>query len=147
VPTVTAVTGDISISNTGVTAIGSGVIVNADISATAAISGSKIVSGTTSVVGVVQLTDSTTSTSTTTAATPNSVKTAKDVADAALPKSGGTITGDLLIGNTGTFAFEGATDNDFETTLAVADPTADRTILLPNLTGTLTSQLDDGTYT
>jgi hypothetical protein len=149
VATVVAVTGDISISNTGVTAIGSGVIVDADISATAAISGSKIVSGTTSDVGVVQLEDSTTSTSTTKAATPNSVKTAKDVADAALPKSGGTITGNLLIGNTGTFTFEGATDNDFETTLAVADPTEDRTITLPNLTGTvaLTSQLDDGTYT
>jgi hypothetical protein len=130
VPTVVAVTGDISIDNTGATAIASGVIVNADISATAAISGSKIVSGTTSVVGVVQLEDSTTSTSTTKAATPNSVKTAKDVADAALPKAGGTITGDLLIGNTGTFAFEGATDDGFETTLSVADPTADRTITL-----------------
>jgi hypothetical protein len=33
--------------------------------------------------------------------------------------------------------FEGATDNAFETTLAVTDPTADRTITLPNATGTV----------
>ena len=59
----------------------------------AAISGSKIVSGTTSVVGVVQLTDSTSSTSTSTAATPNAVKSAYDLANAALPRTGGTMTG------------------------------------------------------
>ncbi len=33
--------------------------------------------------------------------------------------------------------FEGATADDFETTLVVADPTLDRTITLPNLTGTV----------
>ena len=32
--------------------------------------------------------------------------------------------------------FEGSTDNDFETTLAVTDPTADRTITLPDAGGT-----------
>lgn len=32
--------------------------------------------------------------------------------------------------------YEGATANDFETTLAVVDPTADRTITLPDLSGT-----------
>jgi hypothetical protein len=39
--------------------------------------------------------------------------------------------------------FEGATADSFETTLAVTDPTADRTITLPNATGTvaLTSDL------
>lgn len=39
--------------------------------------------------------------------------------------------------------FEGATDDGFETSLTVADPTADNTISLPDLTGTvaLTSQL------
>jgi hypothetical protein len=39
--------------------------------------------------------------------------------------------------------FEGATANDYETTLEVTDPTADRTITLPNATGTvaLTSDL------
>ena len=33
--------------------------------------------------------------------------------------------------------FEGATDDSFETTLAVTDPTADRTVTLPNATGTV----------
>ena len=33
--------------------------------------------------------------------------------------------------------FEGATANDFETTLAIADPTADRTITLPDTSGTV----------
>ena len=86
VPTATAITGDISIDSSGVTAIASGVIVNADINASAAIDGTKIVAGTTSVRGTLQLTDSTSSTSTTTAATPNSVKTAYDLANAAQPK-------------------------------------------------------------
>ena len=87
-----------------------GTIVNADINASAAITGSKITTGTTSAVGVLQLTDSTSSTSATTAATPNSVKTSFDLAGAALPKSGGTLTGDLTIpdkiihsGDTNTF--------------------------------------------
>ena len=148
VATVTPVTGDVTISNSGVTAITAGSIVNADISASAAIAGSKIVSGTTSVVGVVQLNDTTTSTSTTQAATANAVRTTKIVADAALPTTGGTITGELLIGTTGTFKFEGATDDAFETRLTVVDPTADRLITFQDSDGTVafTSQLDDGTY-
>jgi hypothetical protein len=93
VATSTAVSGDVTISSSGVTAISSGVIVDADVNAAAAISGSKIQAATTSNAGAVQLTDSTSSTSTSTAATPNSVKTAYDLAAAALPKSGGTMTG------------------------------------------------------
>jgi hypothetical protein len=34
-------------------------------------------------------------------------------------------------------AFEGATDNTSETSLVAADPSADRTITLPNETGTV----------
>ena len=41
--------------------------------------------------------------------------------------------------------FEGATDDAHETTLQVADPTADRTITLPNLSGTVSTI--DGTET
>ena len=43
----------------------------------------------------------------------------------------------------GNIVFEGATADDYETTLAITDPTADRTITLPNATGTvaLTSDL------
>ena len=41
--------------------------------------------------------------------------------------------------------FEGSTANEFETTLAVTDPTGDRTITLPNVTGTVitTGNLSD----
>ena len=41
--------------------------------------------------------------------------------------------------------FEGATANDYETTIAVAEPTADRTITFPNATGTvaLTSDISN----
>ena len=103
---------------------------------------------TTSVDGIVQLSDSTSTTSSVLAATPTAVKSAFDLANAALPKAGGTVTGEILIGSAGSLVFEGATDDGFELTLAVADPTADRTITLPNLTGTvaLTSQLDDGSF-
>ena len=37
----------------------------------------------------------------------------------------------------GTVVFEGATADDFETTLTVVDPTSDQTITLPNSTGTV----------
>ena len=105
-------------------------------------------SATTSVDGIVQLSDSTSTTSSVLAATPTAVKAAYDLAALALPKAGGTVTGELLFGTTGTLVFEGSTDDAFETTLAVADPTADQVITLPNATGTvaLTSDLNDGTY-
>jgi hypothetical protein len=63
---------------------------------TQTIDAARVVAGSTSAAGVLQLTDSTSSTSTTTAATPNSVKTAYDLADAALPKTGGTMTGAIM---------------------------------------------------
>jgi hypothetical protein len=105
-------------------------------------------SATTGVDGIVQLSDSISTTSSVLAATPTAVKTAYDLANAALPKAGGTITGALEIGTAGSLVFEGSTADGNETTLTVADPTADRTITLPNATGTvaLTSDLNDGTY-
>jgi len=106
VPAAVAVTGDIGINNAGLTSITAGAIVNADVNASAAIAGSKITTGTTSTVGVLQLTDSTNSTSATTAATPAAVKTVNDAlttttatANAAVPKAGGTMTGNLIIDN------------------------------------------------
>ena len=49
--------------------------------------------------------------------------------------SGGVdVTGNVDL--TGSIVFEGATADAHETTLAVTDPTADRTITLPNATGT-----------
>lgn len=110
VPTARTVTGDVAISNTGVTSIATGVIVDADVSGSAAITGSKIAAGTTSARGTLQLTDSTSSTSITTAATPNSVKTAYDLAAAALPTSGGTMTGAITFAAGQTISGYGAID-------------------------------------
>ena len=45
---------------------------------------------------------------------------------------------ELPVGHT--IRFEGATDNAFETFLTVTDPTADRTLTLPNETGTIATQ-------
>jgi hypothetical protein len=56
-----------------------------------------------------------------------------------------TISTDNHIFSGGSIIFEGATDDGFETTLAVTDPTADRTITLPNATGTVS--LTDATET
>ncbi len=63
-----------------------------------------------------------------------------------------TVTGNLAVQGTTTtvnsttieitnsFTFEGATSDNFETTLSVIDPTADRTINLPNESGTVVLQ-------
>ena len=52
--------------------------------------------------------------------------------------TGFTLFGSSIVLDTAkTIIFEGATANDFETSLTVVDPTADRTISLPNNTGTV----------
>ena len=51
-----------------------------------------------------------------------------------------TFTGSVVFDTGVALIFEGATADGFETTLAVADPTADRTLTLPNSTGTLATQ-------
>jgi len=91
--------------------------------------------GTTSVAGALQLTDSTSSTSTTTAATPNAVKTAKDAADtaqttanAALPKAGGQISGNITCAGTETvdgrdLSVDGAKLDGIEASADVTDAT------------------------
>ena len=48
---------------------------------------------------------------------------------------------------TGNLVFEGATDDNNETTLAITDPTADRTISVPDRSGTLITSGDTGTVT
>lgn len=62
-----------------------------------------------------------------------------------LDATGGTMTGHLTMGEDTTIIFEGATADAHETTLTVADPTADRTITLPNVTGTVVTTGDTGT--
>ena len=54
------------------------------------------------------------------------------------------MTGNLQMGEDTTIIFEGGTDDGYETTLTVADPTADRTITLPNVTGTVITTGDTG---
>lgn len=50
---------------------------------------------------------------------------------------GGGNTGILKIDPDGSIIFEGATANTYETTFAITDPTADRTITFPNSSGTV----------
>ena len=75
------------------------------------------------------------------------IASATDVVEAvtALNTDLTTISTDNHIFSGGSIIFEGATDDGFETTLAVTDPTADRTITLPNATGTVS--LTDATET
>ena len=56
-----------------------------------------------------------------------------------------TISTDNHVFGGGSITFEGVTEDSFETTLAVTDPTADRTFTLPNHDGTV--MLIDGTQT
>jgi hypothetical protein len=71
-----------------------------------------------------------------------------------LDKTGGTITGDVIIGSGGNitvgaggFRFEGSTADDYETILTAVDPTADRTITFPNVSGTVVTTGDTGSVT
>ena len=61
--------------------------------------------------------------------------------------TGDTMTGHLTMGEDTTIIFEGGTDDAYETTLTVADPDADRTITLPNVTGTVVTTGDTATVT
>jgi hypothetical protein len=79
----------------------------------------------------------------------------------ALTMSGANVTvaGDLTVSGTTTtvdsttiniqnsFVFEGATDDAYETTLTTVDPTADRTLSLPNATDTLIGKATTDTLT
>ena len=73
----------------------------------------------------------TSSAATTGEGTTHSLSIGQDVATSA------SVTFAGLTLNSGSMVFEGTTANDFETTLAVTDPTADRTITLPDATGTV----------
>jgi hypothetical protein len=59
----------------------------------------------------------------------------QELDDEKIAKTGGVVTGELLIGTAGTFGFEGSTANAYETYLSVVDPTADRTIVFPDQSG------------
>ena len=57
---------------------------------------------------------------------------------------GTTFTGDINFGTNSKINFEGATDNNFETTFTVTNPTDDRTITLPDVSGTVITTGDTG---
>ena len=63
-----------------------------------------------------------------------------------LPKAGGTMTGNIELNNVN-IVFEGSAADAYETTLTVTNPTADRTITLPNVTGTVVTTGDTGSVT
>ena len=61
--------------------------------------------------------------------------------------SGLNVAGNVTVGSGGALIFEGTTDDAFETTISVTDPTADRTIVFPNISGTVVTTGDTGTVT
>ena len=128
-------TGDVtSVGNA--TSIAIGVIVNADINASAAIAGSKIVAATTSVVGAVQLSDSTSTTSSVLAATPTAVKAAYDLAAAALPLAGGAMTGDITLNAQSDLRFADSDSSHYIAIQAPSTVAANVTLTLPAADGT-----------
>ena len=66
--------------------------------------------------------------------------------------SGGAVSGttgtfsNLNLTQNGVLVFEGSTNDDFETTVTVTNPTADRTITLPNSSGVLATEGDSLAY-
>jgi hypothetical protein len=128
---VTSVTGTSPIASTGGT--------TPDIS---------IQDGTTTQKGAVQLEDSTSSTSTTKAATPASVKSAYDLADlagtvaaAALPKAGGTMTGDITLNAQSDLRFADADSSNWVAFQAPATVASNVTWTLPATDGTASQVL------
>lgn len=88
-----------------------------------------------------------------TAATLSDIGAITDVVDDASPQLGGnldlnsySITGNGNININGSITLEGTTNDDYEVTLTGGDPTADRTIDLPDKSGTiaLTSDITGG---
>ena len=64
----------------------------------------------------------------------------------AVTNSGAVTTNNITL-NGSNLIFEGLVENAFETILTVAEPTIDRTITLPNITGTVITTGDTGTVT
>ena len=123
-------------------------------------------------LGTIEISSNTIRSTNTSLVTINDPLTVVGVLNASSIISAGTIAGTAISGTTGTFTgavsgtqgtfssalegtelnltsgtikFEGSTANDFETTLTVVDPTADRTITLPNISGTVITTGDTGT--
>ena len=63
------------------------------------------------------------------------------------PLTGAITSSGIQLTTNGTLIFEGSADDSHETTLTVINPTADRTISIPNVTGTLVTSGDTGSVT
>ena len=127
VPTYATLTGDVTVSNTGVTTItANSVSLGTDTTGDYV---QNLVAGT-----GVTLTNNTGESATPTVAIGQSIGTGDSP----------TFTG--LTINGASVVFEGATANDFETTLAVTDPTADRTVTFQDGTGTVAFTSDVTTH-
>jgi len=63
------------------------------------------------------------------------------------PITGAVTSSGITLTTNGTIVFEGSVDDAFETTLTVANPTADRTITIPNVSGSVVTTGDSGTVT
>ena len=105
------------------------------------------VAGTQTTATITTLANTTLNTTTINGTTLN----AGTLALAAATTLGTTTTGALTCGtitSTGaTIVFEGATDDSNETTIAITDPTADRTITIGDVSGTLVTTGDTNTVT
>jgi len=71
------------------------------------------------------------------------------VADVSGLENGTSSFSNIEVKEDGNITFEGATNDGFETTITVTDPTADRTIIFPDVSGTvlMTGTTIDGTDT
>lgn len=84
--------------------------------------------------------------------TKDNTNTVKEIGGAgattlqAVTNSGAVTTNNITL-NGANLIFEGLLENAFETTLTVAEPTVDRTITLPNISGTVITTGDTGTVT
>ena len=163
------ITAVVSATDTLTLALTSNVTIPGNFTAT---SGNITAGGVLHTLGTIEISSNTIRSTNTSLVTINDPLTVVGVINASSIISAGTIAGTGISGTTGTFSgavsgtqgtfssalegtelnltsgtikFEGSTANDFETTLTVVDPTADRTITLPNISGTVITTGDTGT--
>jgi|TARA_Y100000022_G_scaffold103487_2_gene89278 hypothetical protein len=58
-----------------------------------------------------------------------------------------TFSGNVTLGTAASLVFEGSSADDYETTFSITNPTADRTLVFPDISGTLITSGDTGTVT
>ena len=126
---ITSSTGAISFSNENLTTTGT---LNAAATSVASLASTGAVSGTTG---------------TFTGAVSGTTGTFTGAVSGTTGTFSSTVQGTSLNLTSGDIVFEGTTADNFETTLTVIDPTADRTITLPNISGTVVTTGDTGTVT